>query len=554
LAASQSGWCEVYDIYLSTAISTPWGTTNILRLTDLPSGAGFNFFTPTISPEAVGTQGDAAVYYFWPIKRQLVKSDGKTTNDKMQISASNVTAEFAGMIAAVIWYDTPIVIRKVPISIAGATADDCAVLWSGAVDSVRVTEKMIALECSSDFASLTTTAPRENMHTHCRFAWGDDQCTAIRFLAAHYKAKTVGSSSTTTVVKSADFTEDASAVGSFGTDLVNALADGSITTSSQRSGLSATSCKFYISTRPYGSVPTDRCNVKNNLSDGDRVQFGGTTAPSGLTFGTWYYVRDRDRNGFSIAATAGGTPIVLTTSGLAVTVTSEFGWEGYQVKSSKSSHWAFATDADWGTEVNGFYQIPDAQAGLENAALKPYIQFDFGSAKQPRVWRVSTLASVAMEELVRLISIFSSTDNSTWRHETYFEIPPVGGVLYDVLIPTAQSARYWRICIRSRWASSLYYKMLSKVYAYENSRHYWARGRITFASNTTTVALRGISRRVIESYSGEAHVAALPVAPASGDTFVIERGCGRTFNHCCERQNWENFGGFLDLPFQAVVR
>jgi len=38
--------------------------------------------------------------------------------------------------------------------------------------------------------------------------------------------------------------------------------------------------------------------------------------------------------------------------------------------------------------------------------------------------------------------------------------------------------------------------------------------------------------------------AALPVAPASATTFVIEKGCARTFNACAARRNVENFGGF----------
>ena len=55
-AASQSGWCEVYDFYLASSITTPWGTTNTLRLTTLANG--FSFFTPQITPEPVGTQGN----------------------------------------------------------------------------------------------------------------------------------------------------------------------------------------------------------------------------------------------------------------------------------------------------------------------------------------------------------------------------------------------------------------------------------------------------------------------------------------------------------------
>src|SRR5258708_15208333 len=35
---------------------------------------------------------------------------------------------------------------------------------------------------------------------------------------------------------------------------------------------------------------------------------------------------------------------------------------------------------------------------------------------------------------------FSSTNNSTWKHETYSEMQPVGGVLYECLLPTASTA------------------------------------------------------------------------------------------------------------------
>src|SRR4051812_22706251 len=96
ITARQSGWCEVYDIYLKSAIVTPWGTVSVLRLTDLP--AGLTFFTPQISPEPTGTQGNAAAYNYWPVKRQTVKSDSNFPSDKLQITASNVTTEWAAMI------------------------------------------------------------------------------------------------------------------------------------------------------------------------------------------------------------------------------------------------------------------------------------------------------------------------------------------------------------------------------------------------------------------------------------------------------------------------
>lgn len=544
--AEQSAWCHLYDIYLKSAIVTPWGTTAILRLTDLPVGSdGFDFFKPKISPEALSDQGDDAVYYHWPLQRSLVKSDSKFANDKMQISASNVTQDWEEMIEAIEWRDTPLIIRKVETTIAAPTADDCVVLWSGKIDSAKIADKQLAFECSSDLAALSMTAPRENMHTNCRARWADDTCTQIRFRSTNYKSKTVGTASSDAIVKSAGLNEDTATAGSYGTDLVDALSDGAITTSSEKAALTAAACT---------PQTNDWIRVANDLEDGQRVKFAGTSPPGGITFGTWYYVRDRDAKKFKIAATLGGAAIDITSLGTTVNITSEFGFEGFNVKASNPTHWSFATAGDWGNQVNGFYQIPDAQAGLANAALKPYIQFDFGSAKQPRVWRISSVPDVRMEELPRLLVIFSSSDNATWKHETYFELPPKGGILYDVLIPTAASARYWRICVRSRWANSLYFMLLNKVYAYEDSRHWWARGRITFASNTTTAELRNISRRVLESYSGQVTVAKLPAAPVNGDTFIIERGCSGTFNACCERQNWENFAGFTDLPYQAVVR
>ena len=133
-------------------------------------------------------------------------------------------------------------------------------------------------------------------------------------------------------------------------------------------------------------------------------------------------------------------------------------------------------------------------------------------------------------------------------------MPNVGGRLFDVLIPNAATARYWRICVRSRWAESLYSSMFQQVSAYEGSRNWWQDGQITFGAATTTVELRGVTRGVLESYNGEIVCAELPVAPADGDVFVIERGCARTFNACAARLNTENYGGFNDLPTQTVIR
>lgn len=555
IAAEQSGWVELYDIYLPSAISTPWGTTNVLRLCTL--GRQFSFFTPTSSPEAAGTQGDAATYYPWPLKRQVVKSSGSFTDAKLEVSASNVTAEWATMLAAVSWYDVAIVIRQASPNIASPTALDCALLFSGLVDAARITNQSITLVCSNDLALLNRILPSENMHASCRFKWADDMCTAIRFKAANYKAKTVGSSSTTTLVKSAGLTEDTGSSASYGTDIVDALANASITTSSEQPFLVATvnvnKYRSGVGPAVYNFAVAAQTTP---LVVDQRVKFI-TTAPTGFTAGTWYYVIWVSNNNFGLSATLGGSQITNSATSGPWTLNGENGHEGFRVKATYGADfWAFDTDADWGTVDNAYYVIPDAQSGLQNAALKPYIQFDFGSAKQPTLWRVSSVPEVQPEQRIRLIEFFSSSASNfaAATFEGYFQIPNEGGTLFDVLLPAASSARYWRICVRSRWAESLYKSMFSQVSAYEASRNYWQDGRITFDAATATAALRNVTRKVLASYAGEVVVSELPAAPASGDTFVIERGCARTFNACAARGNTENYGGFDDLPVQTVVR
>lgn len=550
--AAQSGWAELYDIYLKSAITTPWGTLSILRLTNLPGGA--NFFTPKLSPESAGTQGNAQSYSFWPIQRATVRGDAKSANDKIQITASNVTTEWAAMIAAIDWYDTPIVIRKISTTITTPTADDCAIIWSGQVDSAKLTETQILFECSSDLAALQVIAPRENMHTNCRFQWGDDLCTAWRYRSDNYKSKTVGAGSSDTVVKSADLTEDTSSAASYGTDLVNALADTAITASSQGSvgGTFAVACQ----SSPFSWAPGLVFTSAAVLSFGTLVVFSGTALPGGIVAGVWYPVTHYTWAGWSgylVWDPTGSTQMPWVSAGTNVSITSE-GGACAEVKSSKSTYWSAIDPATWGTASNGFYTIPDAQAGLKNMGLKPWITFDFGSAKTPRVWRIASAPLPQLERLARLLYLGYSTDGIYFTFHRYFEIPPIGGILYDCLTPSAPSARYWSISVRTQWGAGFKKELLAKVLAYEDSRHWWAWGRITFASNTATVALRNISRRVRESYAGEVHVPKLPAIPAAGDTFIIERGCPRTFNACAERLNTDNFGGFTDLPFQSIIR
>jgi hypothetical protein len=706
--ADQSGWAELYDFYLKAAISTPWGTISTIRLTTLPGDLAF--FTPQHAPEPVGTQGDAATYHHWPIKREIVRAASQTANDKLMIAASNVTTEWAQMLAAVDWYDTPVVIRKVSTTIAVPTADDCVTIFSGLIDSAKITLEQLQFACSNDLGNLSSIAPRENMHQNCRFGWADDQCTAIRYLEENYKAGTVGSGSSMTLVKSADFNEDtahnrytgqavtvdattdkitlaahflslndtvrfsaavmptgltagttyyvvnkatndfkvAATLGGsaidittngtsvlmdsdpiYGTDIMDQIPDGSITASSTKVTLVNVPVTFQLGA--FGTVSFSIAQA--GLITGDPVVFAGSVAPSGITFGVTYYLYVYGGNWFSVTTIPddpdGTTRPTFGSAGSGVDISTVGNYAASNVKASNANGWRFQQASDWGTNVQGYWQIPDAQAGLKNALLEPFIHFDFGGAVTPKVWRVASGANARSEDLVRLIEIFAfihnsaavTVDNTTdkvtlaahglknwdtiefagsplpgglafetgyfardvttndfkvaatidgaaidittngtsviisaFRLMTYFEMRPVGGRLFDVLMPKSISKRFWRICVRSRWGEAVSFGMFDEIRAFELSRNWWAYGRIVFDSNTATVALRNISRPVLESYSGEIIVPPLPAAPANGDTFVIERGCPRTFNGCTERQNWENFGGFLDLPNQAIIR
>jgi hypothetical protein len=465
-AASAGAWCHIVDIYLPEAIDVPGGASavDVVTITDLPGG--LSFFTPKFLPEPSGSQGDAQAYTFWPFKRGTIKSDVKSANDKFTITASNVTAEWAELLADIDWRGCPIVVRKVPFRTASLTADDCVVLFSGVIDFPRVTLTQVTFSCSNDLGNLNMMVPRWSEHASCRFKWADDFCTMIRYKTENYAAKTVTAGSTTTLVKSTGLTEDDGTNGSYGTDRVDALANASITTSSEQAG-----------------------------------------------------------------------------------------FEGYRVKTSNSSNWRLgSTGADWGTTLNGYWQIPDAQAGLKNELLKPYIQFDFGSARTLKLWRFTGLTGGDRTVIPRLVQIFSSTNNIAWVFESYFELGPVGGTYYDAHIPKATNCRYWRVCVRNRWGESWGTNLFEKVQAYTDGRNWWSDGRLTFGAATATVALRGLTVPVLESYSGEVVVPTLPATPAIGDTFVIERGCPRTFNGCAHRGNTENYGGLDSLPFEALPR
>jgi hypothetical protein len=653
LAADVVAPVELYDIYLKTAISTPVGTTNIIRICTYPgyvagsSFSGFQFFTPKQSPEPVGTQGNAATYYFLPIDRDELKTAAKFQNDKFTFAVSNISGEYGAMIAATDWQDCPVVVRKVNVLSASLTADDCILLYSGKIDLPRIDRKQVQFQCSNGLATFAYSIPNEAMHSKCRFSFADDMCTVIPYRTENLKAKTVGSGSTTTRIKSSDFNEDTAvapwvqqvctvnaatdrisltahglidggmvsfsadvvpggltagtwyyvlnatandfqlaltsellaaiditSAGSnvtltsqtvYGTDVIRALADASITASSEFGSLTNTPVTFIqigssgMAIMYNGHVYVTHYMFKvhngSTLKTNQKVKFGGTTMPSPLVAGTYYYALNFGSGLYALSATPyPSAPIDITSAGLNVVMTTNQGFTAAQVKRTNvDSYWRFGNTADWGTSSQGYWQIPDAQAGLKNAALKPYIQFDLGSAQALRVWRITSLDQ-GRESMCRLILLFSSNDASTWKFETYYELPPIGGQPFDVLVPKASSARYWRICVRSRWAETFKTDMMKWVEAYAAALNWWRDGWVTFDSGTATAALRGVTRRVLGSYAGQVVVEDLPVAPAAGDTFVIRRGCSRTFNACAERLNTENFGGFNSMPSETVVK
>ena len=87
---------------------------------------------------------------------------------------------------------------------------------------------------------------------------------------------------------------------------------------------------------------------------------------------------------------------------------------------------------------------------------------------------------------------------------------------------------------------------------------YWNYGHITFADDTTTVALRGVSRMVKDFVAADDKiypVVAFPAVPVAGDTYKIERGCDLTLNSCQNKfSNDLNYGGIHTLPAIMVRR
>lgn len=468
--AAQSGWTELYDFYLRSAISTPWGTLSVIRLTTCPGG--LSNFAPSQGPEPTGTQATSQTYREWPITREQSTMSRRTGNDRLVITASNVTTDFATMIAGIEWRDTPIIIRKVPLpdTVGSAlTAADSVVVFSGVIQSAVITDTQIQFTCSSDLGTFQAQLPGETYHPGCRFLFGDDYCGQLLYAAGNYKTKTCASGSTTTAILSADLTEDTSSSTSYGTDQINALSDGSI----------------------YGS-------------------------------------------------------------------TESTGSEGYRVKTShKGAWWLNGTASQWGNVSQGYWMIPDGQAGLANAALTPYLQINItGGGIQLPTWRFMGCPNQGRECLPRVIQIHAqNSGDGAYTHCGDFELPAVPGVFHEVRLPGGGPTKaQWRICIRSRWSTGFWQPTFQAVQAFTTSRHYWKDGYITFSPTTATAALQGLTRQIAGSYSGEIDLTTpLPVAPAAGDTFVIQRGCARTFNACSERGNLANYGGFPDIGQELIA-
>ena len=58
----------------------------------------------------------------------------------------------------------------------------------------------------------------------------------------------------------------------------------------------------------------------HGLEDGDRVQFSGTTIPTGLAASTDYWVRDGATDTFKVSAASDGAAVNITSDGAAVSV------------------------------------------------------------------------------------------------------------------------------------------------------------------------------------------------------------------------------------------
>lgn len=85
---------------------------------------------------------------------------------------------------------------------------------------------------------------------------------------------------------------------------------------------------------------------------------------------------------------------------------------------------------------------------------------------------------------------------------------------------------------------------------------YWNFGYVVFASNTTTVLLRGVTRMIHDFISSENKIVfkvGLPATPQAGDVYSIERGCDLTLDSCENKfNNEDNYGGIHTLPATMV--
>lgn len=464
IESEQSGWTDLVDIYLPSAISTPWGSLSILRLTSWP--INFEFFTPREAPEPVVNWGVSNTYRPWPLSRGSIAGVSSGTDDTFTLTGSNVSGDWSGMLSDVDWRRAQIIVRKVPTLTGSAlTAFDCVVVFSGVIRSARITLQQVTISASSLLSSFKTQLPVGTFHPNCRFRFSDDMCDVPKWTAKNWVpvVAAAGGSTRQMIDVTGALTNDAATIASYGTDLVDPLANGNFTAST-----------FLGAREPY------------------RVR--GSSAP------TDYWAAD-----FS----GGGV-------------------------------------ARWGINTQGYWLIPDAQAGLANPALEPYLTIDFGVSRTPMVWRLRGVSGMGREALPKLLHLFSSTDNSNWTHVGYFQCPPIEAQLFDWHVPLATAARYWRIGMRSRWVTGgPLSPVLQRVYAYSEGSQYWRAAAIVFSGTTSTSALRGVSRTIIASYAGQLWVdRPLPAVPVAGDTFSITRGCARNFNACSEHKNWANFGGW----------
>lgn len=537
-AAQEQAWLETYDLYLRAAIVTPWGTTSIIRLCTLPGG--FTHYAPNNSPEPAATQGAAAVYQFWPITRDNSRSTQHTANDQIQFSASNVTSEFAALLASIDFTDTPVVIRLVP-NVTPLTNTDNATLFTGNIDSISISEKALTFTASSDLGGLKTILPRESMHAACRFRFADDQCCVLPYHPDTMKHRAVTGASTTTRLAVSTCTEDNSPAPY-----------------SARSATTAASNTI--------------ADTAHGLDQGARITFtaASPSVPSGLSLNLAYFLVTRAANSFQLSLTQDGDPITFTNSGATLTYSCDTPPGGVDyidsvtlcptitpcsqtgshpavnVRDSVDGHWHW--DETIVTLNNGYRYILPAQAGLQNHRLAPWIQFELASPAALRTWKLKMPSSTQRDALVSLVLLFSSDNGSDWTFQRYFRAPPLIDHVSEFCVQNAPSATYWRLCIRNWHGLGTDLNGWSRVSAYATGRNHWRHGQVVFADDTATAALRGVVARVSASYGGTLDLdAPLPAAPAVGDTFTLTRGCGRVFNDCAERQNTENYGGFDEL-------